>query len=124
MPCADGYGNLYMFQVLFAAAGLHEGMLPDGPSRSASDGWSYENSLFCAHSFICATEHGMQTDLSLSQRYEVLHKELVEAKVEPPWVMCTDGHSSRTGRLTEKATSAIWLRQWLPISDTSGWAQM
>ena len=44
--------------------------------------------------------------------------------MEFPVVVATDGHSSRTGEETDKATDPYELRQWLSMSDTSNWSQM
>ena len=131
MPCADCTGFLYCLQVLFAAAGQHDGLLPQAPD---DDGmglhdpdphcWSFDNSKLSQNCLISATEKGMQTDLSLADRYALLKKELDARNVEMPVVIATDGHSSRTGPLTEAQTDAYGLRQWLAMSDTSGWAQM
>ena len=74
MPCADGEGYLYSSQVNFAAAGMHEGHLPDSDPKTR--GWTFENSVFAKNCLIAATHKGMQTDASLADRYKLLVVEL------------------------------------------------
>ena len=110
-PIISLNGDIVMCHVLFSADAIKSNMAP----KAAVD--NIDGLL------ISATERGFQTGKSCLRSYQQFDKYLIDANIQKPVVMLTDGHSSRLDLEVLRFCEQKQIYQYVTPPDTTGLLQ-
>ncbi|KAK3271485.1 hypothetical protein CYMTET_20164 [Cymbomonas tetramitiformis] len=115
-------GFLYGLHVLVARNTLTKGLTPEILEDTFTNEIR-EGEKISTYGLITLNECGVQTELSLEERYKVLIKELEHRGVPLPVVELTDNHASRYGEMVMITAEGAGIRQFSEKPNSSGFLQ-
>jgi len=111
-------GFMYGCHIILARKTLTDSLAP--PECDVFDNKIHEKEGYSTFSLVSLTECGVQTEVSLLERYRLLSKELAARGVTLPVVETTDNHVSRYGDQVIDYCAGNGIVQWSEESMTSG----